>query len=228
MTLNYPSIAALIFDLDGLLVDSEPIAAAAMERFLASFGAVPSEDIQRQMLGRRLSEAIAISQQGYGLPGSVTELADHYGQMRLDALRGTVQAMPGAREIIAFGRRHGLAIGLATSGMRTHADLSLQETGLAGLFDAEVTGDDVSRGKPAPDLFQLAAERLNVEPGKTVVLEDSPLGVEAGIAAGMRVIAVQGHRMELPEFPEAPTAIVPTLHEAIVWLQARLGSLRGF
>jgi HAD superfamily hydrolase (TIGR01509 family) len=216
------TIGGLIFDLDGLLVDSEPLAASAMVKFLESFGVEQDPAIHAQLLGRRLPEAIAISQKGYGLPGSLEELTLRYGQMRLDALRGVVQAMPGAHEIIAYGREQRLPIALATSGMREHADISLAETGLAGKFDAEITGDEVDRGKPAPDLFLQAASRLGVPPETAVVFEDSPLGVEAGVAAGMMVIAVEGGRQELPPFPVEPELIVPTLIDARNWLEEQL------
>ena len=130
-----------------------------------------------------------------------------------------VTAMPGAREIVAFGREQNLPMALATSGMRAHADISLAETGLAGNFDVEVTGDEVQRGKPAPDLFLLAAERLGVSPETAVVFEDSPLGVEAAVAAGMAVIAIEGGRTVLPPFPVAPDLLVPTLIDALAWLR---------
>lgn len=213
-------IEALIFDMDGLLVDSEPLAAEAMTAFLANFGKVRDPEIQRQMLGRRLPEAIAMTKKDYGLPGSLADLISLYDQLRLEALRGRVKLMPGAAEVVDFGRRAGLPLALATSGMRSHVDLSLAETGLLGKFDVEVTGDEVERGKPAPDLFLTAARKIRVDPPRCIVFEDSLLGIEAGIAAGMRVIAV-------PTPPNRPvaealgaTAVLSTLHEAIGWLRS--------
>ncbi len=126
--------------------------------------------------------------------------------------------MPGAREIIARARLAGLPIALATSGMRIHVDVSLGETGLAGLFDSETTGDEVTRGKPAPDLFLLAADRLGIDPADAVVLEDSPLGIEAAVAAGMRAIAVLGHPGREVVFPAAPEVVVDDLGQAADWL----------
>ncbi len=218
------AIEALIFDLDGLLVDSEPLAARAMVQFLDSFGIEQNPAVQRQLLGRRLPEAIALCKEGYGLPGSLEELAATYGQMRMDALRGSVVAMPGAPEILDFGRNRGLKVGLATSAMRLHADISLAETGLAGRFDSEVTGDEVQRGKPNPELFLTAAERLKCEPERSVVFEDSPLGIEAAVAAGMVAVAIRGHRTELPEFPVPADIMLDSLNHAIVWLQERMAT----
>lgn len=211
-------IRALIFDMDGLLVDSEPLAAKAMADFLARFGQSPRPEIAARLLGRRLPEAIAIVRDAYGLAADLDELTRMYGAMRLAALRGNLRPMAGARELLAFGREAGLRLALATSGMREHVDVSLAESGLEGLFDAEVTGDQVQRGKPAPDLFLLAAQQLGVSPAVCVVLEDAPLGVEAAKAAGMRVIAVPNERTASLPFPVAPDTTVPNLSAAIPWL----------
>ncbi|MCC6943189.1 MAG: HAD family phosphatase [Thermomicrobiales bacterium] len=217
-----PPMGAVIFDLDGLLVDSEPLAAMAMQGFLAGFGVAVDPVVQAQMLGRRLPEAIRIAQASYGLPGTLDDLTDGYSEARMAALRGAVRPMPGARAILDWVRSTGLPVALATSGMRTHADISLSETGLADAFDFEVTGDQVERGKPAPDLFLAAAKGLGVEPNASVVLEDSPLGVEAAITAGMRAIAVQNGRERMPDFTVEPTVSVSSLFDAKNWLKAQL------
>lgn len=210
-------IRALIFDMDGLLVDSEPLAARAMDAFLARYGLERRDDVHRQLLGRRLHEAIAIVRESYALDHPLDRLVSEYGDMRVAALRGAVRPMPGAREVIEFARAAGLQIALATSGMRAHAAVSLAETGLTGLYDAEVTGDDVERGKPAPDLFLLAADRLGVDPADCVVFEDAPNGVMAARAAGMRVVAVPAAGQH-PHFPEPPDVTLNSLLDAPRWL----------
>jgi HAD superfamily hydrolase (TIGR01509 family) len=209
----------LIFDMDGLLVDSEPLSEAAMTAFLRRYGHEPRAEVAGQLLGRRLPEAVAIVREAYQLDIPVEEMIAVYGEMRLAALRGNVLPMPGAAEIIAFGRAAGLRLALATSGHRTHADVSLGETGLAGLFDAEATGDDVKRGKPAPDLFLLAAARVGVAPAACVVFEDAPLGVAAAVAAGTRAVAVPNAKSRGIPFPVAPEASLPDLTAGIAWLQ---------
>jgi HAD superfamily hydrolase (TIGR01509 family) len=211
-------VRALIFDMDGLLVDSEGLAAEAMDRFLAERGLTRRPDVHAQLLGRRLVEAIAIVRDGYEMDEALDQMIARYGELRLESLRGAVRRMPGATEIIERARRAGYRIALATSGLRVHADVSLGETGLAGRFDAEATGDEVTRGKPAPDLFLLAAERLGVAPEDAIVLEDSPLGVEAAANAAMRVVAVLGHPGRVVDFPVAPLVVVDDLHQAANWL----------
>jgi HAD superfamily hydrolase (TIGR01509 family) len=201
-----------------LLVDSEGLAADAMDRLLDQRNLARRSDVHEQLLGRRLVEALAIVRNGYEIDEDLDVLIAEYAGYRTEALRGSVKPMPGAREIIERARLAGLPIGLATSGMRIHVDVSLGETGLAGRFDSETTGDEVTRGKPAPDLFLLAASRLGVAAENAVVLEDSPLGVEAARNAGMRVIGVLGHPGRVAVFPVEPDALVSNLHEAADWL----------
>jgi HAD superfamily hydrolase (TIGR01509 family) len=211
-------IDALIFDMDGLLIDSEPLAAKAMDTFLARYGLERRHDIHDRLLGRRLPEAIAIVREAYALTHPLPALIEEYGALRVEALRGAVVPMPGARELIDFGRRTGLKLALATSGMRAHATVSLAEAGLTGLFDAEVTGDEVELGKPEPDLFVRAAEKIGAEPGRCVVFEDAPNGVAAGKAAGMIVAAVPNANSAAMLFPVAADAVLTSLLDAPAWL----------
>jgi HAD superfamily hydrolase (TIGR01509 family) len=213
-------IEALIFDMDGLLVDSELLAEGAMRRFLAAHGHEPRPEVHDRLLGRRVPEAIAIVAEAYALDLPQADLIRSYDDLRLEALRGNVRPMPGALEVVSFGQAAGLKLALASSGLRRHVDLSLAETGLAGKFLAEVTGDDVERGKPEPDLFLRAAEMIGARPAQCVVFEDAPAGVAAARAAGMRVVAVPNAHSRAMPFPVAPDVILPHLLAAIPWLEA--------
>ena len=214
-------IRALIFDMDGLLIDSEPAAEAALERFLRMHGHEIRPGTMEQTLGRRLPEAMAIVAEAYGLGLPVEELVGTYDRLRLAALRGNLRPMPGAAALIAFARSAGLGLALATSSLRTHADLSLAETELAGLFDAEATGEEVQHGKPAPDIFLLAAERLGEAPAACVVLEDAPAGLAAAAAAGMRRLWVPNDKTRGLPLPVPVDAQLPDLEAVISWLRAR-------
>ena len=214
------AIRGLIFDMDGLLIDSEPVAAAALARFLRQHGHEIRPGTMEQTLGRRLPEAMTIVAEAYQLAVPVAELARTYDELRLAALRGNLRPMPGAAALLAFARGAGLRLALATSSLRSHADLSLAETELAGLFDAEATGDEVERGKPEPDIFLLAAARLGLPAAACVVLEDAPAGIAAAAAAGMRRLWVpNAHTRGLP-LPVPADATLPDLEAAIPWLQA--------
>ena len=219
--MNEAAIRALIFDMDGLLVDSEPAAERAMADFLRGHGHELRPEVTGQLLGRRVPEAIALVAAAYGLPGDLDEYVRVYDEVRLAALYGNLRPMPGAAELIAFARQAGLRIALATSNLRRHTDVTLAEAALAGLFDAEVTGDEVARGKPAPDVFLLAAERLGVAPAEALVLEDAPVGVQAAAAAGMRSICVPHVRSRDLDFPVPPDAVLPDLGAVIPWLEDR-------
>jgi len=214
-------IDAVIFDMDGLLVDTEQLAADAMDAFLLRYGLDRRQDIHDQMLGRRILEAIEIVRLGYQLEDPLDELVLIYSEMRRQALVGKVHPMPGALAIVTFLREAGLPIGLASSGIRDHVDLSLREAGLAGLFAVEVTGDEVDHGKPAPDLFLRAAEGLGVRPAGCIVFEDAPAGIEAAAAAGMRGVCVPNDHSRDKRFPVAPELRLASLHEGITWLEGQ-------
>jgi HAD superfamily hydrolase (TIGR01509 family) len=215
---------ALIFDMDGLLVDSEPIAAVAMERFLARRMLDADPDLYLQLLGRRLPEAMRIVKDWYGLDGEHADLTEEYGALRLAALKEGLPAMPGAFEMIAWARELGIPRALATSSFRSHADVGIAAAGIGGLFDAEATGDEVEHGKPAPDLFLLAASRLGADPARCLVFEDAPAGVAAGKAAGMEVVWIPNdHTRDVP-MPVAPDWSAESLIEAREMLQQRLNA----
>ncbi|MFM9107820.1 MAG: HAD family hydrolase, partial [Chloroflexota bacterium] len=218
MTDRAVPIRALIFDMDGLLVDTEDLAAGALRQFLANHGREMTEGTMERTLGRRLPEAIAIIKDHYGLSGEVVDLTRQYDLLRLEALRGNVVPMRGAADIIRWAREAGLRLALASSSNRTHVDLSLEEAGLAGAFDAEACGDEVTNGKPAPDIFLLAASRISEQPAACVVLEDAPAGLAAAHAAGMRSIWVPNEKTRglTPETPY--TLRASHLDEAREWL----------
>jgi HAD superfamily hydrolase (TIGR01509 family) len=213
------AIRALIFDMDGLLVDSEPIAEIAIGQFLRLHGRELHSGTMELMLGRRLPDAVVAVAGAYGLSLPIADLIQSYDELRLAALRGNLQPMPGAAALLTFARAAGLKLALATSSLRTHADLSLAETGLVGLFDAEATGEEVERGKPEPDIFLLAADRLGQPPGSCVVLEDAPAGLASAAAAGMRRLWIPNVNTRGLPVGVAIDAQLPDLGAVIPWLQ---------
>jgi HAD superfamily hydrolase (TIGR01509 family) len=214
-------IAALVLDMDGLLVDSETVSGEALRLFLLGHGHEMLPSTLEGALGRRLPEAMAIVAAAYDLSVPLDELVVAYDAMRLEALRGNVVAMPGAVALLDWAAAKGLPRALATSSFRGHAEVSLAEAALMGRFDVEVTGDEVERGKPAPDLFLLAAERLGVPPESCVVFEDAPAGLEAAARAGMRRVWVPNAHTRHLEPPVSIDATLESLTEAIVWLESQ-------
>jgi HAD superfamily hydrolase (TIGR01509 family) len=213
-------ITALILDMDGLLVDSETVSGEALRLFLHGHGHEMLPSTLEGALGRRLPEAMAFVAAAYDLRGPLEELVVAFDAMRLAALRGNVVAMPGAVALLDWAAANGLLRALATSSFRGHVEVSLAEAALMGKFDVEVTGDEVQFGKPAPDLFLLAAERLGVPPQSCVVFEDAPAGLEAAAHAGMRRVWVPNAHTRHLTAPVPVDATLLSLADAITWLES--------
>ena len=183
--------AALLFDLDGTLLDTEPLYTLASQRILDRFGAIFSMSLKRRTMGgdSRVSARTVIDE--FDLPMTVDEYLDE----RAGHLRDLFVVAPeidGAGAFLNhwYGR---VPMGLATSSPREMADLKLQRRSWKHLFDAVICGDDNSVGaaKPAPDIFLVCASALNQPAADCVVFEDSPNGVTAANAAGMRAVALR-------------------------------------
>jgi len=185
-----PDIGLVIFDCDGVLVDSEPLAMRVLLRMLSAAGAQLQEDeAYEAFLGKSLASVCEILRSDYG----VALGSDALERMRRDlngVIRDELQPIPGMAETLAGLNR---PVCVASSSQVERIRLSLQVTGLGGYFGDHVfSATMVQRGKPAPDLFLLAAERMHVAPAHCMVVEDSPAGVTAALEAGMRVVAFTG------------------------------------
>lgn len=183
---------AVIFDLDGTVVDTPDVISTTMSAVLSRSGvAVRPQDV-RPTIGKPLLASIAYL---LGLPagdGRVAAAAAAYRE-RFDAQmteRGSDLLFPGVTAGLETLRGHGIALAIATSKVLAVARLVLGETGIAGLFDVVVGHDDVPDGKPAPDMALLAARRLGVAPARCVVVGDAVGDVLMGVAAGMPVLGV--------------------------------------
>jgi HAD superfamily hydrolase (TIGR01509 family) len=180
---------AVVFDVDGLLVTTEPVWAAAEAALLAAHGQAYTEADRRATLGRSVDASIAhygrrIGARADELPALRAELLETF-RARLAA----VGAQPGARALVERLRGR-IAIAVASSSSRSIVDPALDAGGLARAFDAEVTGDDVTHHKPYPEAYLLACRRLRVQPGDAIAFEDSGPGILAATAAGMDCAAV--------------------------------------
>jgi len=213
-------IAAIVFDLDGVLVDSEPLQLAAWQRYVARFGLELPATILPRLFGRRLLDAARIIVEELALPVRPEEAARERDALFLATVPGNVRPMPGARELVGALQSRRLPLGLATSGHRLYVETVLTELGLSRAFTVVVTGDDVTRGKPAPDCYRRAVECLGLPPQRCVAIEDAPLGVAAARAAGLRCIAVPNtHTAQLDGFAAADV-VLPSLDTVLPWLEA--------
>jgi HAD superfamily hydrolase (TIGR01509 family) len=186
----------VIFDCDGVLVDSEPISIAVLLEILAEDGLSLTEDVAYdRFLGRSMASIARIVEADFGLP--VT--GDHLAEMRArvnDRFRAELQPTRGIRAAIAALDR---PYCVASSSLPDRIRLSLSVTGLIDLFEPRIFSSTmVANGKPAPDLFLHAAREMGADPADCLVIEDSPAGIEAARRAGMRVFSYVGGGHAVP------------------------------
>jgi HAD superfamily hydrolase (TIGR01509 family) len=179
----------LIFDCDGVLVDSEPLACQVDADVLTNLGLpYTADDIVRQFVGKSMSDMIARIEADHAraLP---QDFAERINRALFARFETDLKPIAGVREAI-LALPHLRCV--ASSSVPERIALSLRVTGLADLFDNIFSATQVARGKPAPDLFLHAAQQMGARPEDCLVIEDSPAGVQAAIAAGMRVIGFTG------------------------------------
>ena len=187
MTSRLP-FAAVIFDMDGLLLDSERIAIEIGREAAETLGIVWRREIALAMIGRNAADNAAMLMKEYGADYPLDAHAAEFGR-RYETLiaAGGIPLKPGVLELL--DRLEALAVprAVATSTAHARATFKLEHVGLLSRFDVIVGGDEISRGKPAPDIFLAAAERLGVESARCLALEDSNAGARSALAAGMHV-----------------------------------------
>jgi HAD superfamily hydrolase (TIGR01509 family) len=177
----------VIFDCDGTLVDSEPISAEAWRRTVAPYGFDVTAAVLEPCIGVTYTRTHAFLAERVELPSADAlwpDLREHLFTLLDERLKPFDDAVLALAEL----RAHGVPVAVASSSVRERLDRTLAGAGLH--FEISIAGDEVFRGKPAPDMFILAAQRLGVEPHRCVVVEDSAPGVAAGRAARMRTLGV--------------------------------------
>jgi HAD superfamily hydrolase (TIGR01509 family) len=180
-----------LFDLDGVLLDTEGLYSEAAQAIVGRFGKTFDWSVKRHMMGRDARVATRYLLEALQIPLSIDEFLHEY-QAVLEPLIARSPAMPGAEAFVRSLAARGVPMAVATSSDRRLFELKVHGHAWFELFDAIVCGDDprVVAKKPAPDIFLVAARELGASPETCVVFEDSPAGIEAGLAAGMRVVAL--------------------------------------
>ena len=190
----------LIFDCDGVLVDSEVLACETLGEMMAFLGhPMSTEEVMREFAGGSLAATVATVERLVGRP-LPADVGQRFGELLLARFRRELRPMPGVRDaILALPYRRCVASSSSPDRLR----LSLEVTGLAPLFGEHVfSAVQVARGKPAPDLYLLAARTVGEPPERCIVVEDTTRGVAAGRAAGARVIGFAGGGHATPAMVE--------------------------
>ncbi len=181
---------AVIFDMDGLLVDSEPVWTIAEDAMMAALGRQCDPEIQRTLVGMRMRDFIGGMHRAYGMTESVEDLCDDLVARMTVLIPDHVPPRPGARDLLDYLYARGIPCAIASSSPLSIIDATLAAQNWGRYFSIRVCGDDVPNGKPAPDIYLEAARRLGVDPADCLTLEDSPNGARAAVAAGMICYAI--------------------------------------
>ena len=212
---------AVLFDLDGLVIDSEAIVWEIMREVGAGFGVAVERQLFLELIGRHGPdvETRLLAAWGRDFPLDDFRRGTQAAWQRWTATK-PIPVKPGFEALVACLDRRGIKRAIATSTRHGRALHKLECAGLAGRFETVIGGDMVTAGKPAPDIYLLAAQRLGVLPEHCVVLEDSEVGARAGVAAGATVLLIPDLNTPSDELAALVHAVLPTLEHAMDLIEA--------
>ena len=204
---------AVIFDMDGLLLDSESLALRALTAVAGRMGIDAPPDFCHQMIGIPVDRCLLLVRKRFGPEFPCENYLAAAADYAEDLIRsGLLSLKPGALELLSQLDELGIPKAIATSSSRAKAETHLRAAGILDRFDAIATRDDVKHGKPSPDLFLKAASLVGADPSRCLALEDSYNGIRAAQAAGMRVIMVPDLLPATEEMRKTCLLIAPDLH----------------
>ena len=209
-----PPFYAVIFDLDGVLADSEPWWNKIDAKLLAEQGVNYGGECHRNVLGVNYRLAVEFYKNAFHLSASIEELIRRRGEIATDFFANRVDLCPSAKATLEHLREMKLDLAVATSSVSASARPFLERTGIRSLFCVIVTGDEVQRGKPHPDIYLQTAKKLGIAPQACLVIEDALAGVAAAKAANMRVAAIPDTRFVDPrEYQKEADYVLRSLSE---------------
>lgn len=182
---------AVIFDLDGTLVDSMWMWKAIDIEYLGKFGIELPSTLQKDIEGMSFSETAVYFKETFQIPDSLDKIKADWNQMAYEKYTKEVDFKKGAMEFLKFCKKEGIKLGIATSNSRELVDATMGALGANQYFDCIMTSCEVAKGKPAPDIYLAVAGKLGVQPEECLVFEDIEMGILAGKNAGMEVCAVE-------------------------------------
>ncbi len=180
---------AIVFDVDGLLVDTEPCWTVAETELFRRRGRPFGDEEKALLIGRSLAAAALTLADEFDEPGNEEGLVDELLVLVREAVQRGAQVMPGATQLVALSRA-ALPVAVASNSPRHLMDVALDRAGLADSFAVSIAADEVTEPKPAPDLYVEACRRLGVDPSRALAFEDSGTGLRSATAAGLRTVAI--------------------------------------
>ena len=193
----------MVFDMDGVLADSEPVYLAAANAVLAAYGKSITAEQHEAVMGHGVEDTWETLMAQLGLPGPMSRYISAYDGELCRLLGRLSEPLPGVRPLVAELRRRGIPLAVASSSWPGWIDALLGGISLRGAFDALVSAKMVAHPKPAPDLYLLAARTLGCPPEVCIAVEDTPTGIAAAKAAGMLAVQVRASSTAFPPLPDA-------------------------
>lgn len=212
--LEYFKPAAVVFDLDGLIVDTEPLARDAWNQVLVEYDQKLDDDLFEQMIGLRLEDSANLVTKALGLAVDPVELSQKEQSNFRNILESGVETMPGLGTLLSSLDDYSLPWAVATSSGLAYAKKVLAMIDLLDDCQVITSGEEVARGKPHPDIYLLASNRLGLAPDKCLALEDSVAGCQAANSAGMITIAIPSPLIKKADYSCAHI-VCPTLNEVV-------------
>jgi len=205
-------MGGIIFDMDGVLIDSQPLHFQAEKKTITHFGYPITTEELKYYLGWREEEFWQDVIKRYSLSTTVEEMKKFEHPVMEDLLREHSKPDKSLQNLLSLFKKRGIVLAVASSAPRNFLDIVLAGLGIKKFFDIVICGTDVERGKPEPDIFLIAAKRMKLRPEDCVVVEDAPSGIQAANSAGMFSIALKGHVNSNLDLSKAD-AIIESLEE---------------
>lgn len=215
-----PQYDAIIFDMDGTLIDSEHIWEKAEGAMFTDRNLAYTVEARQRVIGLRLDQFFQTLIEMYNLDESVEALSAELTQRMLALIPSEVKAKPGAQPLIEWTKAQGLPYALASSSPMPIIDACMAAQGWDDLMPLRFSADQVPHGKPAPDVYLLAAEKLGVDPTRCLAIEDSPAGSQAAVAAGMTTFIVPDFHTPRERLQEISPHIYANLHDVLAHLKS--------
>ena len=213
-------IKAVIFDLDGLLIDSEPIAYSILQDMVKPYGGfITLDDYTSNYLGRTVRTGMHTIATDYNIPVDEEELFKLYLKLEEERVSQGIPLKKGGKELLSYLKNSGYKMIVASSSIRKRAESILAYHNLSHYFDDMVFGYEVEKSKPYPDIFLKACEKLGVNTDEAIVLEDSESGIQAGYSANIPVICIPDLKLPEKEFLSKASFVFDSLFDVIEYLE---------